>query len=94
MIATLPARETRTTEDLVAPVAGEIRMMAAQAEASRRLPDELVACLKQAGLLSIYTSPDTMARPPGPSRWAWQTACSPRCFPEPLPLACWEMARF
>ena len=55
MIATLPAREARTTEELVAPVAGEIRMMAPQAEASRRLPDELVACLKQAGLFSIYT---------------------------------------
>jgi alkylation response protein AidB-like acyl-CoA dehydrogenase len=55
MIATLPADEARTTEDLVAPVVGEIRLMAPQAEASRRLPDELVACLKQAGLFSIYT---------------------------------------
>jgi alkylation response protein AidB-like acyl-CoA dehydrogenase len=55
MIATLPTDEARTTEDLVALVAGEIRMLAPQAEASRRLPDELVACLKQAGLLSIYT---------------------------------------
>jgi alkylation response protein AidB-like acyl-CoA dehydrogenase len=55
MIATLPAHEARTIEELVAPVVGEIRMMAPQAEASRRLPDELVACLKQAGLFSIYT---------------------------------------
>src|SRR5438067_9134250 len=55
MIATLLADEARTTEDLVAAVAGDIRMMAPQAEASRRLPDELVACLKQAGLFSIYT---------------------------------------
>jgi indole-3-acetate monooxygenase len=55
MIATLLADEARTTEDLVAPVVGEIRMLAPQAEASRRLPGELVACLKQAGLLSIYT---------------------------------------
>ncbi len=55
MIATLPADEARTTEELVAPVVGEIRMMAPQAEASRRLPDELVTCLKQAGLFSIYT---------------------------------------
>ena len=98
MIATLPARETRTTEDLVAPVAGEIRMMAPQAEASRRLPVELVACLKQAGLLSIYMPkefgglelplPDALrvveevarhdGSTGGPSRWAWQTACSPR----------------
>src|SRR5438552_16225078 len=58
MIATLLADEARTTDDLVAPVAGEIRMLAPQAEASRRLPDELVACLKQAGLLSIYTPED------------------------------------
>lgn len=55
MIATLPADEARTTAELVAPVVGEIRMMAPHAEASRRLPDELIACLKQAGLLSIYT---------------------------------------
>src|SRR5438034_10523834 len=55
MIATLPADEARTTEELVAPVIGEIRMLAPQAEASRRLQDALVACLKQAGLLSIYT---------------------------------------
>jgi alkylation response protein AidB-like acyl-CoA dehydrogenase len=36
-------------------VIGEIRTMAPQAEASRRLPDELVACLKPARLFSIYT---------------------------------------
>src|SRR5437879_2334424 len=55
VIATLPTDEVRTTDDLVTPVAGEIRMLAPEAEASRRLPDQLVACLKQAGLLSIYT---------------------------------------
>ena len=42
MIATITADETRSAEELVAPVAREIRQMAAQAEADRRLPDELV----------------------------------------------------
>ena len=55
MIATMPANQTRTAKELVAPVADEIRLMAPQAEAARRLPDELVECLKDAGLFSIYT---------------------------------------
>src|SRR5688500_5728343 len=55
MIATITPDETRSAEVLVTPVALEIRQMAAQAEAARRLPDELVACLKGAGLFSIYT---------------------------------------
>ena len=55
MIATITADETRSAEELVAPVAREIRQMAAQAEADRRLPDELVTCLKGAALFSIYT---------------------------------------
>ena len=55
MIATLTAQETLTVEVLVGPVADEIRRMAAEAEASRRLPDQLVAHLREAGLFSIYT---------------------------------------
>lgn len=55
MIATPEVHDRQSAEDLVAPVAGVIRQMAAQAEASRRLPDELVTALKQAGLLSLYT---------------------------------------
>ena len=46
MIATLTAQETVTAEVLVGPVADEIRRMAAEAEASRRLPDQLVAHLE------------------------------------------------
>jgi alkylation response protein AidB-like acyl-CoA dehydrogenase len=42
-------------EDLVEPVAEDIRRMAAQAEAERRLPDELFDRLMDAGLFSIYT---------------------------------------
>jgi alkylation response protein AidB-like acyl-CoA dehydrogenase len=42
-------------EDMVQPVADDIRRMAAQAEAERRLPDELLAGLMNAGLFSIYT---------------------------------------
>src|SRR5579859_35773 len=42
-------------EELVRPVADEIRLMAAQAEAERRLPDELVERLMEGGLFSIYT---------------------------------------
>ena len=42
-------------EDLVEPVAGDIRRMAAQAEAERRMPDELLQSLMEAGLFSIYT---------------------------------------
>ncbi len=41
--------------DLVAPVADEIRGMAAQAEAERRLPEALMSRLKDAGLFSVYT---------------------------------------
>src|SRR4051794_3158984 len=55
MIATMPANETRNARDLVAPVADEIRLMAPQAEAARLLPDDLVDCLKEAGLFSVYT---------------------------------------
>src|SRR5919199_6264824 len=57
MIATLPAQEgaLKTAEELVAPVADQIRRTAAEAEAMRRLPDEFVRLLKDAGLFSIYT---------------------------------------
>src|SRR4051812_13874358 len=55
MTATITADQTRSADELVTPVAGEIRQLAAQAEASRRLPDDLVTCLKEAGLFSIYT---------------------------------------
>ncbi|HWQ29100.1 MAG TPA: acyl-CoA dehydrogenase family protein [Dehalococcoidia bacterium] len=41
--------------DLVAPVAEDVRGMAAQAEAERRLPEALMVRLKEAGLFSIYT---------------------------------------
>ena len=44
-----------TVEDLVRPVADDIRRMAPQAEAERRLPKDLVDKLARAGLLSIYT---------------------------------------
>src|SRR5712691_6061423 len=55
MIATLIAEQTLTAEELVRPVADEIRRMAVEAEASRRLPDQLVTRLREAGLFSIYT---------------------------------------
>jgi alkylation response protein AidB-like acyl-CoA dehydrogenase len=55
MIATLTAEQTLTAEELVRPVADEIRRMAVEAEASRRLPDQLVTRLGEAGLFSIYT---------------------------------------
>src|ERR671939_1270129 len=55
MIATLPAQEGLTAEELVAPVADQIRRTAAEAEATRRLPDDFVRLLKGAGLFSIYT---------------------------------------
>jgi alkylation response protein AidB-like acyl-CoA dehydrogenase len=45
-------------QDLVSPVAGTIRQSAAQAEAERRLPNELLAALFDAGLFSIYTPRD------------------------------------
>ena len=46
---------TMTAKELVRPVAEDIRGMAAQAEAERRLPGELFAGLMDAGLFSIYT---------------------------------------
>lgn len=46
---------TKTPEERVAPVAEEIRRTAAQAEAERRLPNDLMARLKEAGLFAIYT---------------------------------------
>lgn len=46
---------TTTAEELVEPVADDIRCMAAQAEAERRIPDELLTRLMEAGLFSIYT---------------------------------------
>jgi indole-3-acetate monooxygenase len=55
MVVTLTPDATRRAEDLVAPAAPEIRLVAAQAEAARRIPDELIASLKGAGLFSIYT---------------------------------------
>jgi alkylation response protein AidB-like acyl-CoA dehydrogenase len=42
-------------EELAQPVADEIRGMAAQAEAERRIPAELFTRLVDAGLFSIYT---------------------------------------
>src|ERR671933_2538595 len=50
MIATVP-----THDDLVAPVADQIRRTAPEAEALRRLPDELMSLLKDAGLFSMFT---------------------------------------
>jgi hypothetical protein len=47
-----------TAAELVAPVAGAIRQMAPQAEASRQLPDGLVTRLKEARLFSIYMPTD------------------------------------
>ena len=58
MIATLPAQEAHaglTAEELVVPVADQIRRTAAEAEAIRRLPDDFMRLLKDAGLFSIYT---------------------------------------
>ena len=55
MTATLTKSEERGVDDLVAPVAAEIRQLAPQAEANRRIPDKLMHDLKQAGLFSIYT---------------------------------------
>jgi alkylation response protein AidB-like acyl-CoA dehydrogenase len=46
---------TMTAEELVQPVADEIRRTAAQAEAERRIPDDLLQKLMDAGLFSIYT---------------------------------------
>jgi alkylation response protein AidB-like acyl-CoA dehydrogenase len=56
MVATLPTQHTfSTAEELVAPVADLIRRTAPEAEAMRRLPNELMRQLKGAGLFSIYT---------------------------------------
>src|SRR5438309_5467798 len=57
MIATLSAQEgsLKTAQELVAPVADRIRRTAPEAEATRRLPDDFVRLLKDAGLFSIYT---------------------------------------
>jgi indole-3-acetate monooxygenase len=46
---------TMTAEDLVRPVADEIRQRAEQAEAERRIPDDLLRHLIDAGLFAIYT---------------------------------------
>lgn len=54
MTATLLSDVTLTAEDRVSPVAEAIRGAAAEAEAARRLPDLLVARLRDAGLLSLY----------------------------------------
>jgi alkylation response protein AidB-like acyl-CoA dehydrogenase len=42
-------------KNLSRPVADQIRKTAAEAEAMRRLPDDLMRILKDAGLFSIYT---------------------------------------
>jgi Acyl-CoA dehydrogenase, N-terminal domain len=60
MVATRPTRHPfwdsySIAEELVAPVADQIRRTAAEAEAMRRLPNDLMALLEEAGLLSIYT---------------------------------------
>src|SRR5919199_5309790 len=55
MTPTMTMNETRSVAEMVAPVAGQIRSAAPEAEATRRLPNELMALLKDAGLLSIYT---------------------------------------
>jgi indole-3-acetate monooxygenase len=54
-MTTMLGTSMTSAEDLVRPVAGDIRRMAAQAEAERRLPAELVQRLKDAGLFAIYT---------------------------------------
>ena len=55
MTATMPLKEALHVDAMVAQVADEIRRIAPQAEAIRRLPDELIDHLKEAGLFSIYT---------------------------------------
>jgi alkylation response protein AidB-like acyl-CoA dehydrogenase len=56
MLATLPTEQSfSTAEQLVAPVADQIRKTAPEAEAMRRLPNDLMRLLKDAGLFSIYT---------------------------------------
>jgi alkylation response protein AidB-like acyl-CoA dehydrogenase len=55
LMTTLVTEGMTAPEELVAPVAADIRAMAAQTEAERRLPNELLARLTEAGLFSIYT---------------------------------------
>jgi alkylation response protein AidB-like acyl-CoA dehydrogenase len=55
MTAPITTNGTRNIPDLVAQVEEKTRQLAQEAEASRRLPDELLHELKQAGLFSIYT---------------------------------------
>ncbi|HXH24922.1 MAG TPA: acyl-CoA dehydrogenase family protein [Vicinamibacterales bacterium] len=47
-----------TAEELVATAANDIRRLAAQAEAERRMPEELMEALRRARLLAIYTPRD------------------------------------
>jgi indole-3-acetate monooxygenase len=55
MVATLALADGVTAEEFVRPVADEIRRLAAQAEAERRLPSNLFNTLMGAGLFCIYT---------------------------------------
>jgi alkylation response protein AidB-like acyl-CoA dehydrogenase len=55
MTATLIRQAAFSPQELVAPVAETIRTSAAEAEAMRRLPDDLMHALRDAGLFSIYT---------------------------------------
>lgn len=48
-------RATTMPEKMVEPVAEDIRALAGQAEAERRLPEGLMARLMEAGFFSIYT---------------------------------------
>jgi alkylation response protein AidB-like acyl-CoA dehydrogenase len=54
-MTTLVTQDPPAIEELVAPVANAIRATAAQTEAERRLPNDLLAQLMEAGLFSIYT---------------------------------------
>src|ERR1044071_5168044 len=55
MLATFTAERPANAEDLVRPIADTIRLTAAEAEASRRMPDALMDCRREAGLLAMYT---------------------------------------
>jgi alkylation response protein AidB-like acyl-CoA dehydrogenase len=56
MVTTLATQNSfSTAEEFVSPVADDIRRTAAEAEAMRRLPNDLMSALKDAGLFSIYT---------------------------------------
>jgi hypothetical protein len=70
MIATMAA------EKLVAPVANNIRSMAAQAESERRLPKDLFALLMESGLFS-NTRPRSSEGLTChcPRRWEWLRRC-------------------